>query len=147
MGGMKKNIFHIRNVLAYVTSVATATMMTSENIQPSLWKSLSTKIVTGQVKNIILSMFSPEVLNLFSLSPEKNCQALHRCHNIFKKSNFFLFRRQLAAAKKMVVLVSLDAQDSSLERNTVINETLKKSERETSWKEKNKVKSEVKIPK
>ena len=135
---MKKNIFHIRNVLAYVTSVATATMMTSENIQPSLWKSLSTKIVTGQVKNIILSMFSPEVLNLFfllnlfSLSPEKNCQALHRCHNIFKKSNFFLFRRQLAAAKKMVVLVSLDAQDSSLERNTVINETLKKSERETS---------------
>ena len=98
-------------------------------------------------------MFSPEVLNLFfllnlfSLSPEKNCQALHRCHNIFKKSNFFLFRRQLAAAKKMVVLVSLDAQDSSLERNTVINETLKKSERETSWKEKNKVKSEVKIPK
>ena len=109
MGGMKKNIFHIRNVLAYVTSVATATMMTSENIQPSLWKSLSTKIVTGQVKNIILSMFSPEVLNLFfllnlfSLSPEKNCQALHRCHNIFKKSNFFLCRRQLAAAKKMVV--------------------------------------------
>ena len=71
---MKKNIFHIRNVLAYVTSVATATMMTSENIQPSLWKSLSTKIVTGQVKNIILSMFSPEVLNLFFYG--QNCMII-----------------------------------------------------------------------